>query len=128
MFCAERGQRDGETQVGQGDDLVDATSLGDIAFRGKQADHEQYQNGGGHGEGGEREFKKRGEKSWLHGPLDSVRRLKLYDRVSSRPHFPRQRKGHPLETVNSIGTLLLLNLVESSRTVYFSIVKYCRTK
>ena len=66
MFCAERGQRDGETQVGQGYDLVDATSLGDIVFRGKQADHEQRQNGGGHGEGDGREFKKCGEKSWLH--------------------------------------------------------------
>ncbi len=48
MFCAERRQRDGEAQVGQGYDLVDATSLGDITFRGKQADHEQRQNGGGH--------------------------------------------------------------------------------
>src|ERR1700686_5856343 len=27
----------------------------------------------------------------------SVQRLKFYDRVSSRPHFSRQRRGHPWE-------------------------------
>src|SRR6267154_1864045 len=62
MFCAEGRQRDGEAQVGQGCDLVEATSLGDIVFRGQQANHEQRQDGGGHREGG--------EKSWLHGPTD----------------------------------------------------------
>src|ERR1700719_561373 len=70
MFCAEGRQRDGEAQVAQGCDLVEATSLGDIVFRGQQANHEQPQDGGGHREGGARKFKKCGEKSWLHGPTD----------------------------------------------------------
>src|SRR5580765_6075603 len=87
MFCAERGQRDGETHVGQGYDFVEATSLGNIIFRGKQADQEQCKNGGGHREGGGREFKKCGKKSWLHGPLDSIQRFKSYDKISSRRHF-----------------------------------------
>src|SRR6267154_3287001 len=70
MFCAERRQRDGEAQVGQGYDLVEATSLGQIVFRGQQANHEQRQDGGRHREGGAREFKECGEKSWLHGCPD----------------------------------------------------------
>src|SRR5882724_1168069 len=70
MFCAERRQRDGEAQVGQGYDFVEATSLGHIVFRGQQANHEQRQGGGGHREGGAREFKECGEKSWLHGCPD----------------------------------------------------------
>src|SRR6266403_2651967 len=44
--------------------------LGDIVFRGQQANHKQRQDGGGHREGGARKFKKCGEKSWLHGPTD----------------------------------------------------------
>ena len=35
MFCAEDRQRDGEAQVGQGYDLVDAASLGNIVLRGQ---------------------------------------------------------------------------------------------
>jgi hypothetical protein len=97
MFCAEGRQRDGEAQVGQGYDLVEATSLGDIVFRGQQANHEQRQGSGGHREGGAGEFKECGENSWLHGPPGPVQRLKFYDKVSSRPHFSRQRKGNQWE-------------------------------
>jgi hypothetical protein len=57
-------------KVGQGDDRVEATSLGHIVFRGQQGNHEQHQDGGGHREGGAREFKECGEKSWLHGCPD----------------------------------------------------------
>src|SRR6267154_4214300 len=68
MFCAERRQRDGEAQVGQGYDLVEATRLGHLVFRGQQGNHEHRQAGTGHREGGAREFKECGEKSWLHEP------------------------------------------------------------
>src|SRR6266403_5047631 len=92
MFCAEGRQRDGEAQVGQGCDLVEATSLGDIVFRGQQANHEQRQDGGGHREGSAREFKKCGENSCLHGPPELIRRLKFYDRVSFKRTFRASRE------------------------------------
>ena len=57
MFCAERRQRDGEAQVGQGYDFVDATSLGDILFAANRPITKQRQDGSGHREGGAREFK-----------------------------------------------------------------------
>jgi hypothetical protein len=41
MFCAEDRQRDGEAQVGQGYDLVDAASPGNIVLRRQQANHKQ---------------------------------------------------------------------------------------
>ncbi|HEX3544182.1 MAG TPA: hypothetical protein VHT31_06620 [Candidatus Acidoferrum sp.] len=85
MFCAEGHQRDSEAQVSHGYDLVEAMSLGDIMFRGQRAGHEQRQDGGGHRDGCARKFKKCGEKSWLHGPTDPVRRLKFYDKSVMRP-------------------------------------------
>src|ERR1700687_3461110 len=96
MFCAEGRQRGGEAQVGQGYDLVEATSLGDIVFRGQQGNHEQRQDGGGHREGGARKLKKCGEKSWGHGPTDRDSASNSTT-DSSRPHFSRQRRGHPWE-------------------------------
>src|SRR5712675_2259510 len=96
MFCAEGRQRDGEAQVGQGCDLVEATSLDDIVFRGQQANHEQRQDRGGHREGGARKFEKCGEKSWLHGPTDRYSASNSTTN-SSRPYFSRRRRGHPWE-------------------------------
>src|SRR5260370_25418909 len=96
MFCAEGRQRDGEAQVGQGCDLVEATSLGDIVFRGQQANHEQRQDGGGHREGRARKFKKCGEKSWLHGPTDRYSASNSATELV-QGHISRQRRGHPWE-------------------------------
>ena len=45
MLCGEGRQRQGEAQVGQGYDLVEATSLRDIGFRGPQANQEQREAG-----------------------------------------------------------------------------------
>src|SRR5882762_9515847 len=78
MFCAEDRQRESEAQVGQGYNLIYATSLGDIVLRGQQANHEQREAGSGHPEGDAREFKKYGENSWLHETHESIQ-PKFYD-------------------------------------------------
>ena len=67
MFRAEDRQREGEAQVGQGYDLVDAASVGNIVLRGQEPDREQRKAGGGHGQGGARQCKEYGENSRLHG-------------------------------------------------------------
>src|ERR1700720_4654984 len=106
MFCAEGRQRDGEAQVAQGCDLVEATSLGHIVFRGQQANHEQRQDGGGHREGGAREFQECGEKSWLHGCPDRYSASNSTTGLVSRPHFSRQPRASPWEQNTLQATIL----------------------
>ena len=49
MECAEDGERDGETKIGRGDELVEAVGSGDIGLRGPQADEEEQDAGAAHG-------------------------------------------------------------------------------
>src|SRR2546429_2934029 len=86
MFCAEDRQRESEAQVGQGYNLIDATSLGDIVLRGQQANREQREASGGHREPNAREFKEYGENSWLHGNREPIQ-PKFYDEGGFKSAF-----------------------------------------
>jgi hypothetical protein len=72
MQGAERSQGDGETQIAQGDKLVQAAGLRDIGPGSPQRDHENYDAGAAH-----RNYRavdpKKCRESYMH--LDSKRAL-----------------------------------------------------
>jgi hypothetical protein len=61
MQCPENRQRDSETQIAQGHDLVQTMSLGDIFFGGQYSDQEKRDARGAHCERRAGDFGERGE-------------------------------------------------------------------
>ena len=84
MFCAENRQRDGEAQVGQGCNLVDAACPGDVVSCGQHTNRQQCEPGGGHRHGGTGKCEEYGENSLLHGLPNPYELLKFYDKVRFR--------------------------------------------
>ena len=66
MFGAEDRERNGETQVGQGDDFVEAAGLGDLAFCGQDADEKKNDASSAHGVGGAGDFEENEENECGH--------------------------------------------------------------
>src|SRR5262249_29014629 len=66
MECAEDRQRDRETQIGHGHDLIQAASRGDLLFRSKRPDQEKRDAGSAHRCCRAIEYKKCGENGWVH--------------------------------------------------------------
>jgi len=66
MFRAENRQRDGETQIAQGGDLVQAVGLGDVIFGGQYADEKKNDSGRTHGDGGAGDFEECEENCLVH--------------------------------------------------------------
>ena len=69
VLRAEDRQGQGETQIAQGDDFVEAAGLRDIGLRSPQCDREKQDGGGAHGGRRGREIKKREENDWVHGDV-----------------------------------------------------------
>ncbi len=57
MLRPKHRQRKGETQIAQGDDFIQATSIGDIAFRSPDRNRQEHNTGTAHGERRARELK-----------------------------------------------------------------------
>jgi hypothetical protein len=66
MQGAEDCQRDGETQIAQGYDLVEAAGAGDIGLGGPEGNQENQDAGAAHRYRGARNVKKRRENNWVH--------------------------------------------------------------
>src|SRR5262245_29067721 len=93
MQRAKDRQRDSETQIAQGHELVQAASLGDLILRRQYSDHEEGDTGGAHCDLGARDFEERGENSLAHrfpDLVDSFRKvatpnmIRFCDQDSSR--------------------------------------------
>ena len=67
MQGAEDRDRAGKTGVAQGHDLVQATRLGDLVFRGQYSDHEQRDAGAAHRNHGAGAFEECRENGGVHG-------------------------------------------------------------
>src|SRR5271163_2155940 len=76
MFCAEDRQWDGETQVAQGHDFIQATSASDIGLRGPQRNQEKYDAGAAHPNRLSRDLLKCGEQGCVH--VDAKHNLTLF--------------------------------------------------
>jgi hypothetical protein len=58
MLCAEDRQGQGETQIAQDDDLVEAVGLREIGLRRPQRNQEKQEAGAAHRDRGARELEK----------------------------------------------------------------------
>ena len=45
MLCPEDRQRQGEEEIAEGDDLIEAASLGDVVSRSQRPDHQDHNAG-----------------------------------------------------------------------------------
>jgi hypothetical protein len=70
MLCAEDRQGDGETQIAQGYDLVQAAGPCDIGLRSPQRDEEKQDAGDAHRNCRARDLKKYGENGCVHADAE----------------------------------------------------------
>jgi hypothetical protein len=66
MQGAENCQGDGETQIAQGYDLVEAAGPREIGLGSPQGNQEKQDSGAAHRDRGAGNLKKRGEDDWVH--------------------------------------------------------------
>jgi hypothetical protein len=75
MLRAEDRQGDGETQIAQDYDFVQAASPRDIGFRSPQRNKEKQDGGAAHRDHRARDLKKCDENCCVHAGVDAKRRL-----------------------------------------------------
>src|SRR5882724_4952418 len=86
VLRAEDRQGDGETQIAQGYDLVQAGGTGDIGLRSPQRNKEKQDAGAAHRNHRARDLKKCGENGWVH--VDAWRQLACSICARSGPESP----------------------------------------
>jgi hypothetical protein len=95
MQRAEDRQGNGETQIAQGYNLVEAALSREIVFRSPKRDQKKQEAGEAHRDCGPGELKKCGGNDGVHVDANLAQRFELYDEAPSviRELDPTLKKG-----------------------------------
>src|SRR6185437_3939032 len=93
MQCAKDRQRDSETQVAQGHDLVQAMSGGNLIFGGPYPDQKNHETGAAHCDRSARGLQERGENDRVHRYSGSLKSFRFYYETASAGATAGAKRG-----------------------------------